>query len=314
LYAADQTIRRLQRLSNFTLVTQACVIRVEVDSRRRTRRVVYVDRDSRQQAVQAERIVLATQCVEIVRILLNSATGAFPRGLANNNGRLGMAFMEHPKFYVRGRVRAKLDPYRQGFETATTYQFHDHRLRGDWSGGRLLVREDSGPSVPEIARQSGLWGEALRREISETFGRFVTLGAFLEQLPNDDNRISLSERVRDRHGQPAAKIQFRLMGEYERRGFEEISRVMRRILDALGAEDVELIVAPTVSGHFMGGHSMGSDPETSVTDDLLEAHEVKGLYLASAGAFPTGGVSNSTLTTVALALRMAHKMLGKATR
>jgi choline dehydrogenase-like flavoprotein len=59
----------------------------------------------------------------------------------------------------------------------------------------------------------------------------------------------------------------------------------------------------------MGCHRIGNDPNTSVTNSFLESHEVKNLYIASSGSFPTSGISNPTLTGVALALRMAHQIL-----
>ncbi|WP_437640430.1 GMC family oxidoreductase [Sorangium sp. So ce854] len=312
MYTSDRTVSRLVERPNFRLVTEAVAQRVEVDGAGRVRRVVYLDAAGREQRVDAPRVVLAAQCVENVRILLASSTGAFPHGLANNGGRLGLELMEHPKFYMTGRVKQRLDPYRQGFETATTFMFHDHARRGEHSGGRLLVRENAGPSPARLALESGLWGRALKEEIRELVGRYVTLGAFLEQLPYEDNRIALSSKVRQRGGAPAARVEFELEREYERRGYLEMKRTMERIFDALGAEEVEVTLPPSNSGHYMGGHAMGDDPATSVTDADLEAHEVKGLYLASGGAFPSSGVSNPTLTTVALALRMADRMLAPA--
>lgn len=308
MFGSDRNVNRLRRRPNFQLVTNATACRVEVDDRSRASGVVYLDKDGKEQVVRAPKVVLAAQCIENARILLNSTSSAFPHGLANNNGRVGLGFMEHPKFYMRGRVKERLQPYRQGFETATTYMFHDHKRRGEYSGGRLLVRENAGPSVAQIAQQSGLWGQALRKEIRETFGHFVTLGAFLEQLPHDENRISLSEAIRDRSGTRAARVDFTLVRDYEKSGYLEMSKVMRTIFDALGATDVEGVMEPSNSGHYMGGHAMGADPNTSVTNDALEAHEVKNLFLASGGAFPTSGINNPTLTTVALVFRMVAKM------
>jgi glucose dehydrogenase len=309
MYGSDRTVNRLRESPRFRLVTEAEAQRVEVDGERRAKRVVYLDADGREQAVEGDRIVLAVQCVEAVRILLNSHTGAFPHGLSNNNGRLGKGFMEHPKFYLTGRVKQRLNPYLQGFETATSFMFHDHGRRGEYSGGRLLVRENAGPSPAQLAQESGLWGSALRREIREIFGHYITLGAFLEQLPHDTNRIRLSSDVRLRNGAPAARVEFKLAGEYEHRGFLEMKTVMESIFAELGATNVEIAMEPSNSGHYMGGHAMGSDPDASVTNAELETHEVKGLYLATAGVFPTSGISNPTLTTVALVLRMVDRML-----
>ena len=309
MYSSDQTIALLELRSNFRLILHAEAIRIEVDDASRARRVIYLDADGREHAAEAEKIILAVQCVEAVRLLRNSHTSRFKNGLGNNNGILGRYFLEHAKFYVMGRVKERLTPYQQGFETATTFKFHDHSRRGEYAGGRLLVRENAGPSVPQIAIRSGLWGRELKAEINQLFGHYVTLGAFLEQLPNEHNRIDLSRRVRGRAGLPGARVDFKLVGEYEQQGFLQMKHEMGRILDAMGAEEVRCIMAPANSGHYMGGHRMGTRPEESVTDGFLELHDVPGLYLATAGAFPTSGISNPTLTTVALVFRMVDRIL-----
>lgn len=309
MYSSDHTIRLLEQSPRFRLMTECEAARVEVDGQGRARRVVYYDPDGHEQAIEAERVVLATQTVETVRILLNSACGAHPHGLGNSSGTLGRGFMEHAKFYMRGRIKQRVHPWRQGFETATTYKFHDHARRGEFSGGRLLVRENAGPSPALIAERSGLWGRELRAEIAEVFGHYITLGAFLEQLPRPDNRITLSRTAKDRRGLPAAHISFKLVGEYEQRGFEEMKKVMLTIFDALGAEDVRVLMSPSNSGHYMGGHVMGADRDGSVTNSFCETHDVKNLFLAGGGVYPTAGVSNMTLTTLAIVFRMVDHIL-----
>lgn len=302
MFSSDYVVNRLEAKPNFKLFADSSAARIETSANGRASAVVYHDADGREQIVYAEKIILAAQAVETVRLLLNS-------DLCNRNAQLGKYFMEHPKFYMSGRVSNRLSPFRQGFETATTLKFHDHPERAHYAGGRLLVRENAGPSVPEIATESGLWGSDLREEIRETFGHFVTLGAFLEQLPYEHNRISLSETQFDSNGLPAAKVDFKLQGEYEDRGYAEMAKVMKQLFGEMNASEVELVVPPSNSGHYMGGHRMGVDAESSTTDSYLKTHEIDNLYLASGGAFPTAGVSNPTLTTVALVLRMAEQML-----
>lgn len=305
VYSSHQTVRALEQERHFKLIVGADVVRIEADREGKARRVIYVDEREVEHAVEAERIVLAVQGVEAVRLLLDS-------GLANRNALLGRGLTEHPKFYMIGRVRPTLDAHRHDFETATTLLFHDHPRRSEHAGGRLMVRVPAGPSPSRIAMESGLWGRALKEEVRAVFGHYVTLGAFLEQLPYEDNRVTLSKAVRNEHGRPAARIQFGLMREYETQGYLAMKRQMERIFDALGATEVRVLMKPSIGGHYMGCHRMGDDPETSVTSSFLECHEVNHLFLATQGAFPTGGISNPTLTGVALSMRMASHILGQA--
>ena len=305
MFSSDQVIDRLKEYPNFSLISEANVSRILTDAEGGPRGVRFHTRDGGQRELNAPRVILAAQAIENVRLLLLSKEG----GLANRSGTLGKYLTEHVKFYLTGRVDQGLTPYARGYETATSMQFHDHPERGSFAGSRLLIRENAGPTPLEIALESGKWGKALKTEIADTFGKFITLGAFMEQLPYERNAVDLSPTVKDRFGNPAARINFDLMaGDYERRGFTEMKKVIRRIFAQLGAHDVRLEVPPVVSGHYMGTHRMGSDPQQSVTDSHLECHDVKGLYLASYGAFPTGGISNPVPTGVALSLRMAEKI------
>jgi len=306
MYGADQTIDRLERQRHFKLVTGANVLRVETGATGAVRRVVWHDARGSEHALDAERVVLAVQGVEAARLVLDS-------GIGNANGLVGRGLMEHPKFYMIGKVDgATLDSHRYGFETAATLSFHDHARRGEFAGGRMMVREHAGPSPSAVALASGLWGRALKDEIREVFGHHISLGAFLEQLPYEDNRVTLSKTVQNENGRPAARVEFSLLREYETQGYRAMKREMERIFDALGATDVRVLMEPSVAGHYLGCHRMGSDPSTSVVDSFLECHDVPGLFLATQGAFAMGGVSNPTLTGVALSMRMADHILGRA--
>ncbi len=314
LYSSDYTVRELMRNPNFRLITGAHVAKVLLGDAGKAEALIYHTEDGRQHRIAGGRFVLATQAVENTRILLNSKTDACPNGVANSSRSLGSYLTEHMKFYYQGEVPDKLDPHLRGYETATTLQFHDHGERGEYAGGRILIRENGGPSPAHIASESGYWGDALRREVEKIFGRFVTLGAFMEQLPYAENRVSLSSSQTDKFGLPVARIDFKLMKDYEKRGFKVMSKTIKRIYREMNARNVRLVLEPSVSGHYMGCHRMGVNPATSVTDSKLRCHDVENLYLASIGAFPTGGISNPTLTGVALAIRMAESIVGNGNR
>ncbi len=60
------------------------------------------------------------------------------------------------------------------------------------------------------------------------------------------------------------------------------------------------------SAHQMGTCRMGNDPQTSVADPWGELHDVKGVWIGDASAFPTASGTNPMITNMALAHRNAH--------
>ncbi|HVS27908.1 MAG TPA: FAD-dependent oxidoreductase [Solirubrobacteraceae bacterium] len=60
------------------------------------------------------------------------------------------------------------------------------------------------------------------------------------------------------------------------------------------------------SAHQMGTCRMGSDPQTSVAGPWGELHDVGGVWIADASAFPTASGTNPMITTMALAHRTAE--------
>jgi len=62
------------------------------------------------------------------------------------------------------------------------------------------------------------------------------------------------------------------------------------------------------AAHQMGSARMGSDPETSVANPDGELHDVKGVWIGDASAFPTPSGTNPMITIMALASRTAERI------
>jgi len=62
----------------------------------------------------------------------------------------------------------------------------------------------------------------------------------------------------------------------------------------------------------MGTTRMGEDASKSVVDPHCRVHGYANFFVAGSSVFPTGGgYANPTLTIVALALRLADRLLGE---
>jgi glucose dehydrogenase len=311
-YSADIHVELAEATGNVTVVPQAVVVSLEADGNRTVRRAIYRSRDGVEHAVRAERFVLAAHAVESARLLLLSAQPGHEEGLANSSGVVGRYFMEHMGQFRLATLDRRLYPFRKGFVTILSQQFHDRPDR-DRASGFLLRGNAEGPraegSIRAVALRSGNWGEAFAREVEarvdREYGRTMLLGSNAEPLPSPDNRVDLDPEMQDVFGYPAPRLRYAL-SDYERQGYADGDRHIHALADALGAESLS-----SPRNHFGSHHAgtcrMGSDRETSVVDGSLRAHDLDNLYIVGSANFVTLSLVNPTLSIAALALRLgAH--------
>ncbi len=74
--------------------------------------VEYLDANGREQRVLARTVVIAAHAVETPRLLLMSANGRYPDGLANSSGEVGRRFMSHPTWQVFGTFDDPINAYK----------------------------------------------------------------------------------------------------------------------------------------------------------------------------------------------------------
>ena len=288
------------------VVTDATVLRLELDDAGRVAEAVYTHADRVERRLAARVFVVAAGAIENARLLLLSTSPRFPNGLANRSGLVGRFFMSHPSIDVTGRVADNVHPYRIGFSTAMSRQFAVEGDRASRAGFFFEFLNSAGLTPERLAMTSGLWGAALRARVAGEFGHRLGIRIYAEQLPDPANTITLNRRVQDAFGQPVPHITYSI-SRYERRGLDEAVAVARRILAALSATAVES-GALGFASHQMGTHRMGLDPATSVVNAELRAHDVPNLFPVGSGAFVTASSSPPTLTIAALALRAADRI------
>jgi choline dehydrogenase-like flavoprotein len=270
---------------------------------------VYALADRVERRARARIFVVAAGGVENPRLLLLSASKAFPDGLANRSGFVGKRFMAQPSVDVVGRVRDKVYPYRIGFSTAMSRQFAVDKDRAVRASFFLEFLNSAGPKPDELAVSSRLTGAALRRHVQTEFGRSLGIRIYCEHLPEPVNSITLNPRRRDYFGKPGPHLSYRL-GRYEQSALQTARGIATRILEAAGATGIRTTqISP--AAHQIGTHRMGTDPRASVVDVNLKAHDVDNLYLVGSGCFVTATASPPTLTIAALALRAADHIAAR---
>jgi choline dehydrogenase-like flavoprotein len=299
-------VPQAEATGNVRVVSDATVLRLEVDQSREVRAAVYARPDKIEHRLTANVFVVAAGAVETPRLLLLSSAREFPSGLANRSGLVGKFFMSHPSIEVTGRARDRVHPHRIGFSTAVSRQFTLERDRGRRGAFMLEFMNSAGATPERLAVTSGKWGESLRRHVQEEFGYRLGIRVYCEQLPERTNAVSLNRGITDYFGSPGPHIHYSV-SRYERGALDEARQVAGRIFSAMGLTEIRrsnLMFA----AHQMGTHRMGMDPRTSVVDPNLRAHDVPNLYLVGSGCFVTAGSSPPTLTIAALAIRAAGQI------
>ncbi|MEP6886481.1 MAG: GMC family oxidoreductase [Gammaproteobacteria bacterium] len=136
-----------------------------------------------------------------------------------------------------------------------------------------------------------------------------------EQQPNPHSRVRLGDQV-DALGMQRIMIDWR----YAQTDVDTVKRAIALFAADIEANELgrfdydpsilefEMTRYGAYGGHHIGTARMGTDPRSSVVDAECRVHGVDNLWIASAAVFPTSSQANPTLTVVALALRLAHRL------
>jgi len=308
-YTAESHVGLAEATGNATVIANANVVRLLTNRQKRVTSAVYMNGEKKESEQKARMFVLAAHTVETARLLLLSESNQFPRGLANGSGMVGKNFMERPAVAVSGILKENVFPHRIGFPTAASLQFCDPKNRHEIGGIKMAFHTLSDPMPYTLARASGKWGMALAEEVHKSFGHQIVAEAAIEQLPDPKNTVTLDPKLRDSFGNAAPRITYSF-GPYEKSTLEASAKLCRKILGATGAEEAEDGEDHGFAGHPMGTCRMGNDPDTSVVDRNLQAHEVPNLTIVGGSVFVTGGSLQPSLTMAALAIRAAEHIAG----
>ena len=295
-------------LAGAEIRTESRVVQLESDPGGRISGVVYVQ-DGQTRRQEADVVILSAFCIENPRLLLHSATSAFPDGLANASGTVGRYLLAH---VADSHFAWFPDPVHMWSTAPGTLMSQHHygtRPGRDYAGGWSWMTAVLFPgefAVTLSRAGSRMWGERFV-SLLERYPNALVLGTEGECLAYEGNRVTLADDV-DEFGVPRPLVRFDY-GENERAMREDIHRVGREILEAAGADHVEISEG---NDHTMGGCRMGEDPATSVVDRNCKAHDHPNLYICDASVFPTPGGAQPSQTIMALATRLSEHLSGRS--
>lgn len=288
------------------VIASAMAKKINLDpSGRKVKSVVYI-KNGREYEIECNTLILSSFTIETPRILLANRSTKHPDGLANSSGAVGKFLMCHSDHVIYAKFPEPLYVYHNPPTTSITQDFYETDPANGFKRGFSIAPYCGRPISFALGAQAGrtdLWGKKLLDFIRE-YNFWLQLGIIGEVLPYEHNRVELAGEY-DAFGIPITRTTFSI-GDNERKMIERGYAVMEKILAAAGA--TEMFRTPLFV-HLMGTTRMGNDPKTSVVDKNLKAHDLDNLFIAGNSVFPTGGASNPTLTTQALAARLANHLI-----
>jgi choline dehydrogenase-like flavoprotein len=152
-----------------------------------------------------------------------------------------------------------------------------------------------------------LWGPNIHAVMRRARSA-IAWAANIEDLPEETNRVTLSDKLRDSDGIRAPKVHYRYSANTQMiRAY-----ILERLQEVHRASGVHTMLPVPVMegepGHLLGTARMGADPRRSVVDPMGITHDIRNLSIADGSIFVTSGAANPTSTICALALRIARNL------
>lgn len=253
--------------------------------------------------VSGSRYVLATGCVENVRLILNSKL------TRTELPTLGKYVMTHP-----------LVERAASFHTPKSSRLTPEARR--YYAGSQINATQFPPNVmamlaptPELVQDKRIGNFRTWLQFGPAEDSYGTANLCWEQKPAEGNEITLDLQANDRiFGDPLPRVKIAL-GETDWETQRLALSAVRDFLTDKGGNPPNPIVdyfaethdIPKLTGeHAMGGARFGSDRDHGVVDSNCKVFNQSNLYVTGGALFPTGGWANPTLTIIALALRLAE--------
>lgn len=290
----------------------------------RARGVRYYDPRGNAAEQRARFVCVSATAIESARLLLNSTSSRFPRGLANGSGLVGKnlsfsTFAQGAGEFEVARLPPELRPHHQVHflqRSLRDFYFIPERQGGYDKGGTLnfiLPHRNPIATADRVSQRArpALWGADLNRALRRYYDdvRELEFEAFGEFLPNPDTYVSVDGEVKDRWHIPSATIHVR-----NHPADVANSRVLlEKGLQVLQAAGADKITSQDAGGTtFILQHGtcrFGDDPTTSVLNRFCQSHEVTNLFVVDGSFMPTSGGVPSTLTIMANAFRVADHLV-----
>jgi len=315
------------KTGNCKVLPNSKVFHLETNGDGRIIRANFYDSGNEKQYIEATIFVVAAQAVETSRLLLMSKNTEFPNGLANNSGQVGKNMVYSSGGVGSGQLYFS-DLDKEDAEALDTpglfinraiqqwYEI-DHPELGRVKGGTVDFVSEHANGITKaikLKKTSGgklLYGSGLKKRLFDYFTkqRKLKFEIFVDWLPNDKCYVTLDDEVKDKWGDPVAKI-WAGHHEHDNKVARYLADKTERLFKEIGMKNVSTGIGSSPPANLQaGGCRFGNDPKTSVLDKNCKAHEVDNLYVSDGSFMPTGGSVTYTFSIYANSFRVADKII-----
>ena len=288
--------------ANATLLTGARVTRLEASATGREITRVVLEREGATETVSGDVVVVSCGAINSAALLLRSASGRHPHGLANGSGVVGRHYMSHNNSML---VALSREPNPTLFHK--TFAMTDFYFGADdfpFPLGCIQLMGNAHAEVLGEGAPPGTPKRILRLMASHGIPFWLTS----EDLPDPENRVALTSDggIQLRYT-PNNLAGHALLGAKVRAMLARAR--MKRIVPANLYVGGRIPLAGVA--HQCGTVRFGTDPKSSALDTICRAHEVSNLYVVDGSFFPSSAAVNPALTIMANALRVGDRILGR---
>jgi len=293
---------------NVTLLTNAFVERLETSATGHEVAKVIVRREGALEEYRAGIVAVACGAINSAALLLRSANGHHPDGLANRSGVVGRHYMGHVNSVLMAVSKCPNPTIFQKSLSVNDFYFGDREFPYPMGHISFVGKLDGVTlkgGAPAIAP-----GFTLDLMARHSLDFWLTS----EDLPDPENRVTLDSQGRivldyrpnneEAHRQLIARLKAAMKAQ------RACSLHGKECHEGLFARSLYVGQRIPLAGvaHQNGTIRFGNDPRTSALDRDCKAHDLDNLYVVDASFFPSSAAVNPALTIMANALRVGDHL------
>jgi choline dehydrogenase-like flavoprotein len=298
-------VRPALEFPNVTLLRNAKALKLETNADGTAVTEVVAEVGGEREVFHGDIIVVSCGAANTAKLLLMSANGAHPNGLANGSDQVGRNYMFHNSQAV---LAISLEPNPTMFQkTIALNDFYFGMDGFEYPMGNIqMIGKSVGPMYRgEKSIETALLPLAVLNDLAH---HALDFWLTTEDLPDPENRVTvdsggnLTLSYTPNNQVPQQKLYEKLKSMLGRLGMYQGHLIPRSIY-------MKSNIPIAGCAHQAGTCRFGLDAKSSVLDVNCKAHELDNLYVVDTSFFVSIGAVNPSLTAIANAIRVGDHLL-----